>query len=78
MLGSQNPQLTALWAMDPARARRYVIGVLESVNGNVSKAAEKMSMSRRAVTRWIAQNSEIRYALDGIRTRARTDHTEET
>jgi ActR/RegA family two-component response regulator len=53
--------------MDPARAKRYVISVLEAVHGNISEAAKSMNMGRRTVTRWVSQNPELRQALDRIR-----------
>jgi len=67
MAKSHNTQLTALWSLDPARARRYVISVLEATSGNVTVAAKKLNISHRTMARWVADNPDIKAALERIR-----------
>jgi hypothetical protein len=55
---SHNPQLTALWATNPAQAAALVIGALKRVS-TVEEAARTLKVARRTLYLWLEEKSEL-------------------
>ena len=73
LANSQNEKLTAIWTASPSTAIRVVTEALSRCSGSVSEAAMELSVSRRTLTRWIADTPQLQRSLEAIRTEVRAD-----
>lgn len=58
-MNSNNPKLTALWAVNPTRAKAAVKKALRSAS-TIAAAAEELGVTRRTLTRWMTAHEELR------------------
>lgn len=53
-----NPQLSALWLVDPAQAAAKVIAALQSAT-TLGEAAKALGVGRRTLYRWLKTRREL-------------------
>lgn len=54
-----NRRLTALWAIEPAKAKAEVRKALEATK-TIGEAAKKLGIDRTTLTRWLRENPSLR------------------
>ena len=63
-MNPKNPDLTALWLTAPQEAAKRVISYLRDFEGDVTRAAEGLGISRRTLYRWLRTKYELRGARE--------------
>lgn len=61
---SGNKALSGLWFASPAQALALVTKVLESTNGNITRTAKILKVSRSTFNRWVTERQELRDVLE--------------
>ena len=76
ILNSNNPTLTSMWQLSPEHAMRVVAKAMKETGGDVTRTAEKLSVARRTIDRWVLKNPFLQRTLEQARSDRRVSVAE--